>query len=173
MNFDWKKLIGNVAPMLATALGGPFAGAAVTAISESLGLGPNATDAEIAEKLASADPETLLRLKQAEQAFTVRMAELGFANQQALEQIAATDRDSARKREIAVGDRTPQILVFVLLAAWSLANYFLFSEAIPEGNKELLSRALGSLDTLLGLAFAYFYGSTSGGKLKSELLAAK
>lgn len=29
MNFDWKGALGNLAPMLATALGGPLAGGAV------------------------------------------------------------------------------------------------------------------------------------------------
>jgi hypothetical protein len=33
---DWKKIVGAVAPTLATALGGPLAGMAAAAVSDAL-----------------------------------------------------------------------------------------------------------------------------------------
>lgn len=92
MSFDWKSALGNIAPMLATALGGPLAGGAVAAITKALGLGDDATDAEIAKKLAVADPGTLLELKKAEQEFAAHMAELGFKSEADLAKIEADDR---------------------------------------------------------------------------------
>jgi len=166
----WKTVISSVAPWIGTALGGPLGGMAVSAAADALGLSDK-TEAAIKQAMGGVSQADLLALKQADQQFALRMQEIGYQNTQALERIAFEDRDSARNREMATGDRTPQVLVFCLLLAWVIANILLFTYAIPEGNRELLSRALGSLDTLLGLAFAYFYGSTSGGKLKSELLA--
>lgn len=167
---DWKALVGTFAPYLGAALGGPLGGAAVGMIADALSL-DDKSEASIKNALQGITPDQVAAIKAADQQFQVRMRELDIDSVTKIEALAVSDRDSARKREISVGDRTPQILVFAILVAWIIANVFLFSTPIPEGNKELLSRALGSLDTLLGLAFAYFYGSTAGGKLKSELLA--
>ena len=38
MNFNFKTAIGSIAPALATMLGGPLAGTAVTALEGALGL---------------------------------------------------------------------------------------------------------------------------------------
>ncbi|WP_454694041.1 hypothetical protein [Achromobacter aegrifaciens] len=96
MNFDWKSALGDLAPMLATALGGPLAGGAVAAITAALGLGPHASDAEIAKKLATAASDALVLLKKAEQDFAARMAELGFKSEADLARIEAEDRASGR-----------------------------------------------------------------------------
>jgi len=170
MTFDWKGALGNLAPMLATALGGPLAGGAVAAITAALGLGPDASDAEIAKKLATASPDTLLQLKKAEQDFAVRMAELGFSSETDLEKIAAHDRADARHREVERQDWTPRILAYLVTAGFfGMLSVMVFA-AIPAASKEPLYILLGSLGTAWTSIISYYFGSTAGGQKKSELL---
>lgn len=171
MTFDWKGALGNLAPMLATALGGPLAGGAVAAITEALGLRPDASDAEIAKKLATASPDTLLQLKKAEQDFAARMAEMGFENEVDLEKIAADDRADARHREIERQDWAPRILAYLVTAGFfGMLSVMVFA-AIPAASKEPLYILLGSLGTAWTSIISYYFGSTAGGQKKSELLA--
>jgi|GEM_PF-3021682 len=53
-----KGLIGNVAPTIATALGGPLAGGAVKLLTGALGLKDKATESQIMDAVANASPET-------------------------------------------------------------------------------------------------------------------
>ena len=80
MEFDWKSIVKTVAPILATALGGPLAGAATSAISQALLGKKDGTETEIATILQTASPETLLALKKANQDFEVKMKELDMVN---------------------------------------------------------------------------------------------
>lgn len=171
MNFDWKGALGNLAPMLATALGGPLAGGAVAAITAALGLGPDASDAEIAKRLATASPDALVQLKKAEQDFAVHMATLGFKSTADLERIAADDRASARNREIERQDWTPRILAYLVTAGFfGMLAVMVFAE-IPERSKDPIYILLGTLGGTFSSIVAYYFGSTAGGQKKSELLA--
>lgn len=172
MAFDWKMLLGRAAPMLATALGGPLAGAAVATIGESLGLGVNATEAEIQKTLATADPATLAKIKEAEQQFQVRMAELGFKNEADIAKMANDDRASARAREMALSDWTPRVLAALVTMGFFGAILLLAMVPTPESREPLLV-LVGSLGTAWTQIIAYYFGSTAGGKLKSDLLAQK
>lgn len=171
MAFEWKNVMANVAPMLATALGGPLAGGAVAAITKALGLGDDATDAEIAKKLAAASPDTLLQLKKAEQDFAARMAEMGFKNEADLEKIAADDRADARHREASVMDWTPRILAYLVTAGFFTMLAFMVFAEIPERSKDPIYILLGTLGGTFSSIIAYYFGSTAGGQKKSELLA--
>lgn len=170
MAFDWKNLIAKTAPMLATALGGPLAGAAVAAIGESLGLGPGATEAEISKKLAAASPETLLELKKAEQAFAVQMAELGFKNESDLARLANDDRASARSREMSLADWTPRVLA-ALVTMGFFGAIMLLALVPTEASREPLLVLVGTLGTAWTQIVAYYFGSTAGGQRKTDLLA--
>jgi len=72
----WKSLVRAVAPALATALGTPLAGLAVAAISDAVLGKPDGSEQEVEAALAVAGPDVLLRLKDADRAFTLRMREL-------------------------------------------------------------------------------------------------
>ena len=99
-------LLGQVAPTLATAMGGPLAGLAVKTLSNVLLGNEEGTEADIAKAMQSATPDQLADIKKIDADFKTRMAELEID----LERISAGDRDSARKREMTVGDHTPKIL---------------------------------------------------------------
>ena len=97
---DWKSIIGTVAPLLGTAIGGPVGGIAVKAITSALGLDDGASDKDINAAMKNASPEQLAAIKKVEADFKVQMKKLDID----LEAIHQQDRDSARKREMATGD---------------------------------------------------------------------
>jgi hypothetical protein len=169
---DWKNLVRTVAPGLATALGGPLAGAAVQTISAAVLGKPDGTEEEVALAVASGGADALLKLKEAENAFAVKMRELGID----LERVHAGDRDSARRREAATGDVwTPRVLAATIVGGFLTMVYMVLSGYV-EGLKDPL--VAGMVGTLIGYVSAkadqvvsYYFGSSSGSAAKTELLA--
>ncbi|MEW6670211.1 MAG: hypothetical protein AB1427_00825 [Thermodesulfobacteriota bacterium] len=172
MDFDWKKIIKTVAPTLATALGGPLAGMAVTTIATALGIDssdPKQAESEIAKAVMSGNPEILLKLKQADQDFQVRLRELDID----LEKIYAEDRKSARDMRTAMKDKFPDFLTALVTIGFFAVLAVHFFHAIPEGNQTFLNIMLGSLGTVWVDQIRFYFGSSKGSKTKEEMLAAK
>lgn len=166
MTFDWKSIVGAVAPALATALGGPLAGAAVSAIgAELLGKG-DANESDIAAAVASGNPDTLLKLKQVDAEFKIRMQDLGID----LEKVNQADRASAREREVQVKDLTPRLLAGLITAGFFGILGWLIAGGLPESGKEAILVLLGALGTAWTSVVAYYYGSSSGSAQKTELI---
>ncbi len=165
--FDWRKLVGTVAPTLATALGGPLAGAAVGAIGRAVLGNDKATEADIDAALAGATPADLLKLKEADQAFKLEMEKLGVD----IERIHAEDRDSARKMQIATKDFMPALLGSVITLGFFGVLGFLMAEGLPENGAQPVLILLGSLSTAWTAVTAFYYGSTKGSAEKTRLLA--
>lgn len=173
MNFDWRKLVGTVAPALATALGTPLAGMAVAAISDAVLGRPDGSEQEVEAALAVATPDTLLKVREADAAFRVQMRQLDVD----LERIAAGDRDSARRREIASGDKaTPRVLAFVVVGGFlAMVGSVLLGKVTGITDPT----AAGMIGTLIGYVSAkadqvvsYYFGSSAGSARKDELAAA-
>jgi nitrate reductase NapE component len=165
MAFNWKSLVGTVAPTIATALGGPLAGLGVRALSHAL-LGKNdADEAEIAAALQGATPETLLALKAADQEFAVRMKELDID----VYRIDAGDRDSARKREAVVGGAiVPTLAVAVIGGFFAMMFAVLFGYAVAEST--LAGTLIGYASAKAEQVIAYYFGSSAGSKQKTEAM---
>jgi hypothetical protein len=157
-DFDWKSIVRTVAPGIATALGGPLAGIAVSAIGNALGI-DEPTQEKVIAAVKGATPDDLLKLKQAEQEFILQMKKLEID----VAKIAADDRDSARKREMATGDWTPKILAFVIVVTWGAVQYYLLRNVVHEDMRELVMRVLGTLDAALMLVLSYYYGASATG----------
>lgn len=165
-DFDWKKLVGSVAPTIATALGGPLAGVATSAISTALLGKTDGKESEIVQALQTGGADALLKLKQADQDFAVKMREMDID----IEKINAADRDSARKREISLGDWTPRVLAFIFVIGFFVAQYIVFTSGVPDANRELIARVLGTLDASLVMILTYYFGSSAGSAKKNETI---
>ena len=166
MDFDWKSLVGSLAPTIATALGGPLAGAGVAAISQALLGKKEGTEQEIAAVLKSADPEILLKLKQADHEFALKMKELDIN----LEKMQTDDRASAREREKVVKDYTNQILAYAIVAAFiATVAYALMGQTAIDSVLE--GTLIGYLSAKCEQVLAYYFGSTKNSMAKTELLA--
>ncbi len=165
---DWKKIVGAVAPTLATALGGPLAGVAVKTISSQLLGRPDASTEEVEAAVLSGDPQTLVRLKEIEMEFKKFVADAGIK----LEQIAAEDRANARKREVDSHDSwTPRVLAAAFVIGWFVFQYYILRHVVPAEMREIVMRTLGTMDMGLGLILGYYFGSSASGKSKDETIA--
>ncbi len=172
---DALKVLGQIAPSIGAAAAGPLGATAVTAIESVFGLHatgdlPARQDA-VSAAISGAAPETLLALKKADQDFQAHMAELGFADTEALTKLGADDRDSARKREIAVRDATPKMLAIGVTVGFFGLLFYVAAWSVPATSKDLLNIMLGSLGTAWVSIVTYYFGSSSGSARKSELLA--
>lgn len=166
---DWKNVVGSVAPVLGAALGGPLGGAAVSVIADALGLNEQ-TESAIKNALSGTTPEQLLAIKNAENDFAFKMQELGFHSVRDMEKLAVDDRDSARKREMAVGDKTARNLAYAITVGFfGILVGLMFIEV--DTNKEILYMMLGALGSAWAGVIAYYFGSTAGSAKKTELLA--
>jgi len=170
---DLLKIVGAVAPTLATAIGGPLGGMAMQVVSSVLGLPTDSNEKDVEKALRQATPDQLLALKQADNDFAVRMKELDID----LERIAASDRDSARKREAQVKDWMPRVLSLVVVGGF-MATVFLVLMGVVEGMKDPLTAT--TVGTLIGFVsakaeqvIAYYFGSSSSSQQKTAMLAEK
>jgi len=166
MSFNWKSLIKTFAPTLATALGGPLAGIATRAVSETLLGKPEGSDDEIAAAITAGGPELLVKLREADQKFSVEMKRLDID----LEKISSDYRDSARKREIAVKDKTPAVIATVSFVGFFGVLAVLMFRDIPPGAKDALLIMLGSLGGTVTSIVAYYFGSSAGSASKSKAM---
>ena len=166
MSFDWKSVVGTIAPLLGTALGGPFGGVAGKMIQNALGVDSEA--AAIAE--IQSNPEALIKLRQVEADFKVKMKEIGIAE----DQLHADDRDSARKLAIARGTGFQAVLTIVFMVGYFGLFYVFFSGAEI---KELNDWQRGQVGVLIGVLtaaipqlLAFWFGSSKGSADKTNLL---
>ncbi len=170
MDFDWKSLVRTVAPTIASAFGTPLAGMGVSAILNAI-LPPDATkpadpESYLSTALSMANPELMLKIKQAEQQFTLDMRNLDIS----LEKLNIDDRANARGREIAVHDNTTKILAYLLTTGFfGLLGLGIF-HAVPEGSRDIVNIMIGSLGTAWIGAMAYYFGSSSGSAAKQALI---
>jgi len=168
----WKDIVSAVAPILGSAIGGPVGGLAARALSQAVLGKPDASEKELATAIEGASPETLLKLKQADQDFKLRMEELDID----LERIHQQDRSSAREREARTGDSwTPRVLASVVLAGF-MGTVFMVLAGFVDGLMDPMAASL--IGTLIGYVSAkadqvvsYYFGSSAGSKAKDAAMA--
>jgi hypothetical protein len=151
------KLIANVAPTIATALGGPVAGMAVKALSTALFGHGDGTEGDIKAALETATPDQIAAIKKVDADFKVQMKSLDID----LVKIAASDRASARDMAIGTHSITPSIMSYVIVVCWAMIQYFLFTHVIEASMRELIARVLGTLDGALMLVLSFWFGSSN------------
>lgn len=166
MSGDWRKIIGAVAPGIATALGGPLAGVATQALSAALLGKGDGTEQEISAAILTGGTDALAAIKKADAGLTVRMRELDID----LERVHQADRASARDRQARTGDWTPSVLAAAITVGFFSVLWELMHGAIPETGRDALLVMLGSLGTAWASVVAYYYGSSTGSARKTALL---
>jgi len=169
MNFD--KILPTlkaIAPTLATALGGPLAGLAVTELGKIFGIDMSQADAasQIESQLATMTPELALALKQADQQFAIDMKKLDID----ILKIDAADRDSARLMARETKDWAPRVLAgWITCGLFSILGIMVFRE-IPGGNHDVLNILLGILAKSFGDIVSYYFGSSASSASKDNTL---
>jgi hypothetical protein len=90
-----------------------------------------------------------------------------------LEQIAAADRDSARKREIATQDPTNRRLAYAIVVVFGAAQYMVFTHPFPPDQAIMVARVLGTIDMALGLVLGFYFGSSASSARKDDIIGRK
>jgi len=157
---DWLK---TVAPTIATALGGPLAGMAVSAVAKAIGVSPDEVQDVISSGKLTAEQVASIQLAELELKKQAQSMNLDFAK------LMAEDKKSARDMQIATKSLIPALLaVFVTVGFFGIllglmTEHFKTSDA--------LMLMLGSLATAWTGVMAFYFGSSASSQAKTELLA--
>jgi hypothetical protein len=158
-----KSVLATVAPLLGTAIGGPFGGLAGALLSKALGTtDPKAMEAAI----TSTDPDILLKLKQADIEFQEHLKQLNIDEKQ----LAYADTASARQREESVRDNTPKILAYAVTVGFFGILAYLLYEGKPPGG-DVIMVMLGALGTAWTGIVSYYFGSSAGSASKDRTIS--
>jgi hypothetical protein len=179
MDFDWKSVVGTVAPTIATALGGPLAGVAVSSLAAAFGLSPDADEKQVAQCVQKASFEQLTELKKVDSDFKAKMAELEVD----LVRISVEDKKDARQREIDSDDSsTPRVLAIInvvgnlLVSAaifYAMALYMngtLSEIKVPEFLVALIGGVVSNIYSSSKQVMEYYFGSSSSSNSQNRLL---
>ncbi len=162
-----KTIIADVAPGIAHALGGPFAGAAVAQLSRAIIGDETADETVLAEALLRATPEQRIALKRAELEFQAALREADIRHLQ----IDADDRANARARQVQMHDRTPMALGALVICGYFIVLGVMVARKLPAGAETEFSIMLGALATMTAAVVNYFFGSSAGSREKTRLIA--
>jgi hypothetical protein len=152
----------QIAPGIATALGGPLAGLAVTAISKALGIDEKDVQSTIDSGKLSADQ--LTSLKQAEIELQAKAQELGLD----FETLATQDRKSARDMQIATKSIIPAVLAIGVTVGFFGILIGLMTDNVTKSDALLLM--LGSLGTAWTAIVSFYFGSSANSEKQTEML---
>lgn len=168
-----KGLIGAVAPTLATALGGPLAGMAVGWVAKKVLGQDNATLKDIQEFLVSnQSPDTVLKLKNAEQEFIAEMKRMDI-DVFALE---VQDRVSARDfgTKSVIGQYMQAFIGSAVLGCFFYTVYRVLSGTInlTDPNQAIMvGTIVGYVSAKADQVIAFLFGSSQGSKDKTEQMS--
>jgi len=160
---DWLK---QIAPTIATAMGGPLAGMAVSAISKAIGVEPEKVGDLISNNKLTA--EQIAQVKIAEIELQKQAQELGLN----FEKLAVEDRKSARDMQMATRSWVPPLLAAsVTVGFFGILGMMLLGKV--DSNNPAILMMLGSLGTAWTGIIAYYFGSSAGSQAKTEMLGKK
>lgn len=158
---DWLK---QIAPTIATALGGPLAGMAVSAISKAIGVDPDQVQDMISNNKLTA--EQIAQVKIAEIELQKQAQELGLN----FEKLEVEDRKSAREMQATTRSWMPPILAGTVTLGFFGIMTLMFVGKVDSSNPAILMM-LGSLGTAWTGIIAYYFGSSAGSQAKTDLLS--
>ena len=161
---NWKSIIGTVAPTIATALGGPMAGAAVKFLGSQFLGDENANEEKVANFVRRANPETLMQIKQADQEFALQMERLG------VDVFKLESEDKKDARSSFKGSHMPSVLSVGLTLIIGVLLYALFYIEPPEGAREPLLIVLGMIVKEWSNSMHYWFGTTRSSSDKTKMI---
>jgi len=156
---DW---LAKLAPTIATCLGGPLAGLAVTAVSKALGVDEDKVQDVIDSGKLNADQ--IASLKQAEIELQKQEQELGLN----FEQLAVQDRASARDLQKETKSIIPPVLsILVTIGFFGILGGLMSGKIMTSDSLMLM---LGSLGTAWTGIIAFYFGSSASSQAKDNMI---
>jgi len=158
---DWLK---TIAPTIATALGGPLAGMAVSAISKAIGCDPNEVQDIISSGKLTAEQVASIQLAELELKKQAQSMGLDFAK------LTVEDRKSARDMQIATKSMlVPSLAILIVGAFIGVVIATLGGFAVIDS--VLAGTLIGYLSAKAEQVVNFYFGSSAGSKEKTDLLA--
>ena len=170
------KIVGAVAPTIATAFGGPMIGLATHTLGKILLGKEDATEDELTEFILShQNPEVLAQIKAAEIQFKQRIAELEIdleKIQYDRARLHVDDRISARGLAKATKSKATVIIAGAVMISFATIVGMLFFIEVPTESRPVLYVLIGALATALTQVMNFYFGSSEGSKIKEEQIGA-
>jgi len=157
---EWLK---TIAPTIATALGGPLAGMAVSAVAKAIGCEPDEVQGIISSNKLTAEQVASIQLAELELKKQAQAMNLDFAK------LGAEDKKSARDMQIATHSWLPSILSVLVIGGFgaiTAAKVLGYSVASDPTVQDLLT----TLRDGVILVLSFYFGSSSGSQIKDQLL---
>jgi hypothetical protein len=158
---EWLK---QIAPTIATAMGGPLAGMAVSAISKAIGVDEDKVSDLIKDNKLTADQIAQVKIAEIELQKQAQELGLNFAK------LEVDDRKSAREMQATTRSVVPPVLAgLVTLGFFGILIMMLLGKV--DSNNPAILMMLGSLGTAWTGIIAYYFGSSAGSQAKTDLLS--
>ena len=156
MSFDKiKGLVGDLAPTLGAALGGPVGGAAATMLADVLGCDP--TPQKIGKALSQATPEQLAEIKKAELDFEVRMKELE------VDVFALETKDIQHARESFSEDWTARSIAILSILLFDGYVFLVTLQPADDNDLNVVNLVLGYLGGIVSSVVSFYFGASKSG----------
>jgi hypothetical protein len=158
---EWLK---TIAPTIATALGGPLAGMAVSAVAKAIGCEPDEVQGIISSNKLTAEQVASIQLAELELKKQAQSMGLDFAK------LTVEDRKSARDMQIATKSMlVPSLAILIVSAFIGVVIATLGGFAVVDS--VLAGTLIGYLSAKAEQVVNFYFGSSAGSKEKTELLA--
>jgi plasmid maintenance system antidote protein VapI len=158
---EWLK---QIAPTIATAMGGPLAGMAVSAISKAIGVDEDKVSDLIKDNKLTADQIAQVKLAEIELQKQANELGLNFAK------LEVDDRKSAREMQATTRSIVPPALAAIVTVGFFGILVMMLLGKVDSNNPAILMM-LGSLGTAWTGIIAYYFGSSAGSQAKTDLLS--
>lgn len=158
-------LLRQIAPTIATALGGPVAGMAVRALSIGLLGREDGTASDLAEVLAAATPDQVTEIKRIDSEFQIKMKQLDID----LEALIVADRKSAREMQMSLKTNlVPGMAVFILCSfvAVTVATLLGYTKV----DSVLAGTLIGYISAKAEQVISFYFGSSNSSQNKDIML---
>jgi hypothetical protein len=165
---NFTQLLKTVAPMIGSALGGPFGGIAASFIADKLGIESKTVDAVTkALSAGSLTPEQVASIKLAEMDMVKFMAD----NDIKREQLAVENTEGARRMQTSVKSIIPGVLAIIIVVGFFGILIAMMLGYLKAAEQQPLLILLGALAAAFGAVMNFYFGSSQGSKDKNDLLA--
>ena len=173
--------LSKIAPWLGAAAGGPPALLAMAAkeISEAIGYDVPADKEKLTQAVTGATQEQLVKLKELDQGFQVKMQELGFNTLDSMVKAEVSDKASARQMQVEALKQDgwfAKNFVYLLATFWTVASVvyigFVTFGDIPAANVRFADTILGFvLGTVIATIINFFMGTSFSSRIKDESIS--
>jgi len=158
---EWLK---TIAPTVATALGGPLAGMAVSAVAKAIGCEPDEVQGIISSNKLTAEQVASIQLAELELKKQAQSMNLDFAK------LTVEDRKSARDMQIATKSMlVPSLAILIVSAFIGVVIATLGGFAVVDS--VLAGTLIGYISAKAEQVVNFYFGSSAGSKEKTDLLA--